>query len=284
MQRRCSLICEAILVFLLLFAVVPRTVLAVGEGDGGGGGPSVPLQMDWSYPANGEKNVSVTPIIQCKYSHNVAQSNVIKRNKTLFSITKLDGTKVDVNVYAADVQLEFDKRQNIYIEPIKPLEYDTTYIVTAKEGIQAKNSMATEKDQSFQFTTCGRRLNFNDTNVASMVQEEAKEQGNSPKKNQASKKTIKEENQKVEENASDAAVLSETPKDKSALVLGEKSANRRSVLSKTRIKPEKINSVLTICLAIGFLLILSIVVSVIKTKQQKLKIEKVLIKNSLVKD
>ena len=122
-------------------------------GTGGGGGPAVPLTMDWNFPADGERNVSLTPIIQCKFSHNVAHSTVQRRNKTLVSLTKADGSPVAYQVYLVDAQIEFSKRQYIYILPTGPLEANTTYTVHVTEGVQAKNGMATEEAQSFSFTT-----------------------------------------------------------------------------------------------------------------------------------
>lgn len=65
--------------------------------------------MDWSYPADGASGVSVTPVIQCKFSHNVAQYNVSDRNKTLITLKKADGTNVDITVFVADAQLQFDQ-------------------------------------------------------------------------------------------------------------------------------------------------------------------------------
>lgn len=142
------------LIFLCTFTfLLSHMALAIGEGDGGGGGPSVPLVMDWSFPANGETGVSVNTIIQCKFSHNVAHFDVAPRNAGKFTMTKEDGTSVDVEVYQGDAQVEFDKRQYVYLYPKKQLEQYTTYIVTAQEGVQAKNGMATEQIQTFRFIT-----------------------------------------------------------------------------------------------------------------------------------
>ncbi len=262
MRRRCSITLGVLLCLIYLSFVYSAGVLAMGEGDGGGAGPSLKLSMQWSYPANGEKNVSVTPIIQCKFSHNVAQSNVLKRNVTLFSLTKLDGTPVAINVYAADAQLEFDKRQHIYVEPIKPLEYNTTYIVKVKAGIQAKNSMATEKDQTFQFTTCGRRIDFNETNVSPMIEEEK----NQPEsKEKQIKPSITNEDGEKEKNPQESALTeksADSPAGKSVLASGSQREKNETVLT---LK----NPVLATCLAAGFLLILSIMMSVFKIKRQK---------------
>jgi hypothetical protein len=160
------------LIMLLMIScfAVPAYGAGGGDGSGGGGGAAVPLWMDWCYPANGETNVSTTVVIQCKYSHNVAQSAVSQRNIKQFSLTKKsDGTPVEIDVYTADSQVEFDKRQYIYVRPVQPLENGTTYRLLAKEGVQAKNGMVTASDQSFEFTTCHAYGNFNDSDVASMI-------------------------------------------------------------------------------------------------------------------
>ena len=161
-------------VFLLAVAVmlVPFTSFAAGDGTGGGKGAVVPLYMDWSYPSDGASGVSVTPVIQCKFSHNVSQYNVRDRNKTLVEMTEDGGGKVDITVFMADTQLQFDKRQFIYVSPVKPLKYGTGYTLTLKEGIQAKNNMATDEDQSIHFVTGYGRSDFNAPLVAPPVSTE----------------------------------------------------------------------------------------------------------------
>ena len=120
-----------------------------------------PLYMDWSYPADGASNVSVTPVIHCKFSHNVAQTNVSERNKTLVTLEDENGKEVDITVFMADSQIQFDKRQFIYVSPVRPLNYGTTYTLYLHEGIQAKNNMATDEVQTITFTTEYGRSSFN---------------------------------------------------------------------------------------------------------------------------
>lgn len=129
-RRRGSII----LFVVLTAALLCPSAFAAGDGSGGGGGAVIPLYMDWSYPADGASGVSVAPVIQCKFSHNVAQYNVSDRNKTLITLKKADGTNVDITVFVADAQLQFDKRQFLYVSPVKPLSYGTKYILTLHEG------------------------------------------------------------------------------------------------------------------------------------------------------
>ncbi len=149
-----------ILLALLLTCLCPK-IYAAGDGTGGGGGASIPLYMNWSYPGNGAVNVSVTPVIQCKFTHNVAQYTVVDRNKTRITLADDEGRMVDITVFTADSQIQFDKRQFIYVSPVKALEYGKTYVLTLHEGIQSKNNMATDEDQTISFTTEYKRSSFN---------------------------------------------------------------------------------------------------------------------------
>ncbi len=162
----------AVLSVMTAIVILPSAVFAVGDGTGGGGGAVIPLYMDWSYPADGASGVSVTPVIQCKFSHNVAQANVVDRNKTLITLEKADGANVDITVFMADAQIQFDKRQFIYVSPVRPLNYGTKYILTIHEGIQAKNNMATDEVQTVAFTTEYARSSFNAPIVAPPVSTE----------------------------------------------------------------------------------------------------------------
>lgn len=162
-----------VLLFCLSFSV---SSFATGDGSGGGAGAVVPLYMDWSYPADGASNVSVTPVIHCKFSHNVAQTNVSERNKTLVTLKDEDGREVDITVFMADSQIQFDKRQFIYVSPVKPLDYGTTYTLYLHEGIQAKNNMATDEVQTITFTTEYGRSSFNAPLVTPPVSNELTEE------------------------------------------------------------------------------------------------------------
>ena len=88
-------VCRLLLLFCLSFSVFS---FATGDGSGGGAGAAVPLYMDWSYPADGASNVSVTPVIHCKFSHNVAQTNVSEKQDAGHSKDE-DGREVDITVF-----------------------------------------------------------------------------------------------------------------------------------------------------------------------------------------
>ncbi len=141
-----------IIILLSILLALPASA-ATGDGDGGGGGPALPLYMDWSYPADGASDVPVGTIIQLKFSHNVAHYIIAERNCSLISLWTQDGQQVAATVYVVDSQIEFDRRQYIYIYPTAPLQAHTGYTVRIEEGIQAKNYMTTEDVQTVSFTT-----------------------------------------------------------------------------------------------------------------------------------
>lgn len=160
MAERRRNVAEAMLLRICIILLTVAALLspaAFAAGDSSGGGAAIPLYMDWSDPADGASDISVMPVIQCKFSHNVAQGSGSEQNKTLITLEAAGGTNVDINVFMADAQIEFDKRQFIYISPVEPLSYGTTYILTVHEGIQAKNGMTTDQVQTVTFTTeCGQ--------------------------------------------------------------------------------------------------------------------------------
>ncbi|MCD7948348.1 MAG: Ig-like domain-containing protein [Oscillospiraceae bacterium] len=141
------------LILLLSILLVLPASAETGDGDGGGGGPALPLYMDWSYPADGASDVPVGTIIQLKFSHNVAHYIIAARNCSLISLWTQDGQQIAATVYVVDSQIEFDRRQYIYVYPTAPLQAYTGYTVRIAEGVQAKNYMTTEGEQTVSFTT-----------------------------------------------------------------------------------------------------------------------------------
>ncbi|MEG1500595.1 MAG: Ig-like domain-containing protein [Clostridiales bacterium] len=209
----CIFLLFGLFTFLLFF---PANALAAQDGSGGGGGPAIPLFMDWSLPGNGQKNVGLQPIIQCKYSHNVAQHTVKDRNISLLSLQKKDGAIIPAQIFTADAQIEFDKRQYIYLTPREPLDEFTEYKVVSKQGVQAKNGMATEEDQIFSFTTGSK----NSQPMANMVLPQILAE-----KNQAKQPSAAAENKKQQQIS--AKSLAEVDKDFGAEV-GKMEENQKT--------------------------------------------------------
>ena len=155
-RKKMTVVFLGILVFLLSFSSGAVSAFAAGgDGSGSGGGSSVALAMVSSTPSDGASGVSTTPVISCRFSHNVAEASVSSANLSHLSLRRADGTSVPLRTYVADVQIEFDKRQYLYAEPVSALETGTTYTLTLSAGIQAKNGMTTSSAQTVTFTTAG---------------------------------------------------------------------------------------------------------------------------------
>ena len=143
-----------ITLLIVIISIFPITSFAAGgDGSGGGGGDSIPLSMADSIPKDGEANVDTNIIIECIFSHNVADANIAEGNTARITLTTASGDHVLADVTVADVQIEVEKRRIIYITPIEPLAENEVYVVTMRKGITARNGMETEEDQTFIFTT-----------------------------------------------------------------------------------------------------------------------------------
>lgn len=137
---------------ILMFIFTPQYAEA-----GDGAGPSVPLYIQSSFPANGDTKVSQTPgNMWIRYSHNVADPLVSGGNTALISLMASDGSYVPVKVWCYDAQIEFDERQYIYLTPQVELNPQTTYRIVASPGVAARNGIhVTSSSESVTFTTGG---------------------------------------------------------------------------------------------------------------------------------
>ena len=124
-----------------------------GNGDGSGNGGNVKLEMQSSMPADGDTEVSLTPEIQCVFSHNVTVGELAEKNLALVSMETEGGTPVEIETWVGDAQVDPALRQQLFLKPVEALTAGTTYVVRLGAGIEAKNGMKTEAEQTFSFTT-----------------------------------------------------------------------------------------------------------------------------------
>jgi hypothetical protein len=131
--------------------------LAAGAGDGSGGGQGVPLGLDSSIPADGQKDVPVTGDIKLTFNKNVIFLGIRDANKTCFSLIAADGSKVPIQVIMADDQTTegFEKRRDISVRPVQKLQPGTAYVVKVSPQLQAKNGMSLGHEVTVKFVTAG---------------------------------------------------------------------------------------------------------------------------------
>ena len=157
-KRRITALAVAIACALLM---LPGAAFAGnGSGSGGGGGQATPTLVA-SMPENGtEVSPASTEEMWVQFSNNVAVYPVVMPDGNLavaggniekVSLTRSDGTPVDVDVFVADTQTEPDKRTYLYISPADQLE-PGAYVITVKAGITAKNGNSSATDETISFT------------------------------------------------------------------------------------------------------------------------------------
>ncbi len=148
------------LILLLVFSCVLMAAPALaadGTGDGSGGGKSIPLGLDSSAPADGDKDVSLSGDIKLTFNKNVIYLGIREANKTCFSLVAADGSKVPVEVIMADDQTPegFELRREISIHPLQELQPGTAYTVKISPELQAKNGISLGHEVTVSFVTEG---------------------------------------------------------------------------------------------------------------------------------
>jgi len=153
--RLLSIIVLALLGCLLM--ALPVLAADAGAGDGSGGGQNVPLGLDSSSPADGQKDVPLTGDIKLTFNKNVIYLLIRDANKKCFSLIASDGSKVPIEVIMADDQTPegFAQRRNISVRPLQKLQPGTAYVVKVAPELQAKNGTSLGHEVTIKFVTAG---------------------------------------------------------------------------------------------------------------------------------
>ncbi len=144
-----------IVVMMIFLFCIP--VLA-GEGDSSGGGQGNPLALVSSTPANGQKDVSLTPEITLTFSKNVVNMSVRDNNEKCFELYDDNKNKVSAKVILADDQIEPEKKRIIVISPTEKLKPGTSYTVKILPELQSKSGVTLGQPQEIRFTTAGVKV------------------------------------------------------------------------------------------------------------------------------
>ncbi len=165
-----------------LFSIIIMTVIgcllmalpALTAGDGSGGGQGVPLGLDSSTPADGQKDAPLTGDIKLTFNKNVIYLGIRDVNKTCFSLIAADGGKVPIEVTMADDQTPegFELRRDISIRPLQKLKAGTAYVVKISPQLQAKNGTSLGHEVTVNFVTAGAASQPGDTTPLSATGQE----------------------------------------------------------------------------------------------------------------
>ncbi len=139
---------------VLCCLLISLPVLA-GKGDGTGGGQGIPLGLDSSTPADGQKDVALTGDIKLTFNKNVIGLTIRDNNKNCFTLSASNGSKVPIEVIMADDQLYPEEKRNISIRPLQKLQPSTGYMVKIAPQLQAKNGTSLGHEVTVDFVTAG---------------------------------------------------------------------------------------------------------------------------------
>lgn len=208
-----------ILLFILVLSSLFIGQIASAEG-GTGGGKNEPLTLISSSIANGATGVSLKPEIVLTFSKNIVNMKVAGNNRECFSLQTEDGTKVPINLFLADDQIEFEKRNDAIITPVANLNQGTTYSIVVCGSLTSKSGVSTGSETKISFTTEG-------------VKSEPKKDSNkgSNPKPEASTSV------KKDATKSEPVVSKDSNKTKPASKNKTESKNDASVISKVEEKP-----------------------------------------------
>lgn len=143
----------ALVVLFCLFLTLP--VLAEGgNGDGSGGGKSVPLGLASSSPADGASNVAANTQIKLTFNKNVVNMSVKDNNVKCFALYN-NGQQVPINVIMADDQIQPEYRREVTIAPQQSLQPGSSYTLKISPELQAKSGAVLGQEAKVSFTTAG---------------------------------------------------------------------------------------------------------------------------------
>ncbi len=139
-------------VFLSAMLILPAFA---GEGDGSGGGSTVPLGLASSTPANGQTGVELQPLIKLTFNKNVINLAIRDGNEKCFTLVAADGSQVPIEVIMADDQLYPEEKRNISVKPLQALQPGTNYSLKISPELTAKNGTSLEHEVTLNFVTEG---------------------------------------------------------------------------------------------------------------------------------
>jgi hypothetical protein len=107
-----------------------------------------------SIPANGARNVSLTPVIQTFFDKNVVNDSVWENNREEFDLVRNE-IIIPINVTRIPDTVDFDRRREIFIQPVNSLRPNTSYGLVIKKNLTSKSGETLGKQIRISFTTRG---------------------------------------------------------------------------------------------------------------------------------
>lgn len=141
--------------FALTLCTMPMMAFAAngdGTGGGNGGGGNNAPTLSSSEPADGATvSAEDAEEIWLHFNVNVAEASIAEDNISKVHLQQADGTDVAAIVGVADLQVEPDKKRDMFIVPDQPLD-EGEYVIVIEEGITAKNGNSSTEKYLVSFT------------------------------------------------------------------------------------------------------------------------------------
>jgi hypothetical protein len=145
----------SIIILATIFLLFTSLSVLAGEGDGSGGGQTVPLGLASSTPSNGQTGVELQPLVKLTFNKNVINLAIRDVNKNCFALVTSAGSQVPIEVIMADDQLYPEEKRNISVKPLQALQPGTAYTLKISPELMAKNGTSLGHEVTLNFVTEG---------------------------------------------------------------------------------------------------------------------------------
>lgn len=103
----------------------------------------VSISLEGGGEVSNATNVPTQPKFNIVFDKNVVNSTIWDNNRQCFGLISADNKNIPVVVSKIDDTVDFNHRQNIYVQPVNPLSPGTSYTLTVSPDLQAKNGKST---------------------------------------------------------------------------------------------------------------------------------------------
>jgi spore coat assembly protein SafA len=148
--------------------IYPGQVITVPTSGGEGGEePGIPGEKPLNFisislvgggAVQGSASVPVNPKFILNFDKNVVSDSVWENNRKSFSLQSQNGENIPINVTRIPDTVDFSQRQNIFIQPQKPLTPGTAYNLKISPGLRSKADVTLGRAVTINFRVSGQAL------------------------------------------------------------------------------------------------------------------------------
>lgn len=139
-------------IFIVTFLL---TGMVVTAGSGKGNNNNEPLTIESSNVENNQKGFPIDGEIKLVFSKNVVNASVNEKNNQLISLFDESDNKVAIDIIMADDQIDPEKKRDVIIKPLSPLNKNTKYKLIIDKEFSSKSGAILLENNIIEFTTKG---------------------------------------------------------------------------------------------------------------------------------